>query len=163
MLSSSPRNRRSAACDTSRRHPQFTLFKYALICSILRGSLSGVAIQWLSSEDLMGSLIELLSPTLISDMDTVVAELIKDICSMATAKPVPRLTDGVTLNFYSRGLAWPEESERLHVQWLLLKFHKFASSARQERQPRATPYVRGQFLLDVDHHYIPMVSRYRYR
>ncbi|KIK46330.1 hypothetical protein CY34DRAFT_773754 [Suillus luteus UH-Slu-Lm8-n1] len=86
-------------------------------------------------------------------------------CSSATWTQwsAPGLTDGVTLNLYSRGLAWPEESERLHVQWLLLKFHKFASSARQERQPRATSYVRGQVLLDVDHHRLPMVSRYCYR
>jgi hypothetical protein len=75
----------------------------------------------------MGSLVEVLSSPLISDMDIMVAKLIKGIYSMATAKPVPGLTDGVTFNHCSRGLAWPEECERLHVQWLLLKFHKFAS------------------------------------
>lgn len=89
----------------SRRHIQSTLFEYALICSVLRGSLPNATIQRLSSEDFIGSLVELLSPTLISDMDTVVLELIKGICSMAIAKPVPGLTDGVTFNLYSRGLA----------------------------------------------------------
>lgn len=111
----------------SRRHIQSTLFEYAFICSVLRGSLPNATIQRLSSEDLIGSLVELFFPTLISDMDTVVLELIKGICSMAIAKPVPGLTDGVTFNLCSRGLAWPEECERLHVQELLLKFHKFAS------------------------------------
>lgn len=87
----------------SRRQIQSALFEYALICSALRGSLPNATTQRLSSEDLIGSLVELFFPTLISDMDTVVAELMKGICSMAIAKPVPGLTDGVTFNLCSRG------------------------------------------------------------
>lgn len=51
-------------------------------------------LQWLSSEDLM---VELLSPTHISDM---VSELIKGIRSMATAKPAPGLTDGLQWRYF---------------------------------------------------------------
>lgn len=53
----------------------------------------------------MGSLVELLSPKLISDMDTVVSELIKGICSLATAKPVPGLT-GMALLLISVPGSW---------------------------------------------------------
>lgn len=67
------------------------------VCSYVQhsvGSLSSIAIQWLSSEDLM---VELLSPTHISDM---VSELIKGIRSMATAKPAPGLTDGLQWRYF---------------------------------------------------------------
>lgn len=73
--------------------------------------------QWLSSENLMGRLVELLSPAHTSDMHTVVSELIKGILSMATASPGPGLTDGlqngVASNLFFRELARPESVSTL--------------------------------------------------
>ncbi|KAG9318917.1 SIT4 phosphatase-associated protein-domain-containing protein [Chiua virens] len=66
-------------------------------------------LEWLSSEQLMGRLIGLLSPAHSSDMHTVVSELIKGIISMAAPSPGAGLTEGLqngpASNRFARELA----------------------------------------------------------
>lgn len=82
----------------------------------LEGSLT-LHMQWLSSENLMGRLIDLLSPTHPSDIHTVVAELIKGIISMAAPSPGAGLTEGLqngpASNRFARELAHPNSVLRL--------------------------------------------------
>jgi serine/threonine-protein phosphatase 6 regulatory subunit 3 len=91
--------------------------------------------QWLSSENLMGRLVELLSPAHTSDMHTVVSELIKGILSMATASPGPGLTDGlqngVASNLFSRELARPE-SVLILTDYILGDFSSLADAESQK-------------------------------
>jgi len=107
--------------------------RYVLV-SILRGNSSRVAIQWLSSENLIGRLVELLSPEHTSDMHAVVSELIKGILSMATASPGPGLTDGlqngVASNLFSRELARPESVSKL-TDYILSDFSALAEVESQ--------------------------------
>jgi serine/threonine-protein phosphatase 6 regulatory subunit 3 len=76
-----------------------------------------MAIQWLSSENLMGRLIELLSPAHSSEIHTVVADLIKGIISMATPSPGAGLTEGLqngpASNRFARELAHPNSISKL--------------------------------------------------
>lgn len=108
--------------------------KYALLCSILHDSLPSVVMQWLSSENLIGRLVDLLSPAHTSDMHTVVSELIKGILSMATASPGPGLTDGlqngVASNLFSRELARPESVSTL-TDYILGDFSSLAEVESQ--------------------------------
>jgi serine/threonine-protein phosphatase 6 regulatory subunit 3 len=66
-------------------------------------------IQWLSSENLMDRLIDLLSPAHSNDMQNVVSELIKGIISMASPSPGAGLTEGLqngpASNRFARELA----------------------------------------------------------
>ncbi|KAG6829186.1 hypothetical protein H0H92_005386 [Tricholoma furcatifolium] len=82
-------------------------------------------LEWLSSENLIGRLIELLSPTHTSDVHAVVAELIKNIISMATPSPGTNLAEGLqngpASNRFARELALKENVERL-VSYILLDF-----------------------------------------
>ncbi|OAX34190.1 SAPS-domain-containing protein [Rhizopogon vinicolor AM-OR11-026] len=91
-------------------------------------------LEWLSSENLMGRLVELLSPAYTSDMHTVVSELIKGILSMATASPGPGLTDGlqngVASNLFSRELARPESVSTL-TDYILGDFSSLAEAESQ--------------------------------
>ncbi|KAL4256787.1 SAPS family protein [Pleurotus pulmonarius] len=74
-------------------------------------------LEWLSSEYLMGRLIELLSPAHSSDVHTVVAELIKGIISMATPSPGAGLTEGLqngpASNRFARELAHKDSITKL--------------------------------------------------
>lgn len=92
-------------------------------------------LEWLSSENLMGRLVELLSPAHTSDMHTVVSELIKGILSMATASPAPGLTDGlqngVASNLFSRELARPESVSTL-TDYILGDFSPLAEAEAQK-------------------------------
>ncbi|KAG1794856.1 SIT4 phosphatase-associated protein-domain-containing protein [Suillus plorans] len=92
-------------------------------------------LEWLSSENLMGRLVELLSPAHTSDMHTVVSELIKGILSMATASPAPGLTDGlqngVASNLFSRELARPESVSTL-TDYILSDFSPLAEAEGQK-------------------------------
>ncbi|KAG1756903.1 SIT4 phosphatase-associated protein-domain-containing protein [Suillus paluster] len=92
-------------------------------------------LEWLSSENLMGRLVELLSPAHTSDMHTVVSELIKGILSMATASPAPGLTDGlqngVASNLFSRELARPESVSTL-TDYILGDFSPLAEAESQK-------------------------------
>jgi serine/threonine-protein phosphatase 6 regulatory subunit 3 len=85
------------------------------------------ALQWLSSENLMGRLIELLSPSHAGDIHTVVAELIKGIISMATPSPGAGLTEGLqngpASNRFARELAHPKSISKL-VDYMLCDFGK---------------------------------------
>ncbi|KAF9218360.1 SAPS-domain-containing protein [Gyrodon lividus] len=66
-------------------------------------------LEWLSSEQLMGRLVGLLSPAYTSDLHTVVSELIKGIISMAAPSPGAGLTEGLqngpASNRFARELA----------------------------------------------------------
>lgn len=81
--------------------------------------------QWLSAENLMGRLIELLSPNHTSDIHTVVAELIKGIISMATPSPGAGLTEGLqngpASNRFARELAHRDSVSKL-VGYMLNDF-----------------------------------------
>ncbi|KAH7929628.1 SAPS-domain-containing protein, partial [Leucogyrophana mollusca] len=84
-------------------------------------------LEWLSSENLMGRLIDLLSPAHTSDMHTVVSELIKGIISMAAPSPGAGLTEGLqngpASNRFARELAHRTSVSKL-VSYIL---HDFGS------------------------------------
>jgi serine/threonine-protein phosphatase 6 regulatory subunit 3 len=68
-----------------------------------------IPFQWLSEENLMGRLIDMLSPSHSSDVHTVVADVIKGIISMAAPSPGAGLTEGLqngpASNRFARELA----------------------------------------------------------
>ena len=76
---------------------------------VVRKTLPNKIAQWLSSENLMARLIELLSPSHTGDIHVVVADLIKGIISMATPSPGAGLTEGLqngpASNRFARELA----------------------------------------------------------
>ncbi|KAF8077592.1 SIT4 phosphatase-associated protein-domain-containing protein [Lyophyllum atratum] len=82
-------------------------------------------LEWLSSENLMGRLIDLLSPTHTSDVHCVVAELIKGIISMAAPSPGAGLTEGLqngpASNRFARELADKNSIEKL-ASYMLIDF-----------------------------------------
>ncbi|KAG6865408.1 hypothetical protein C0991_002902 [Blastosporella zonata] len=82
-------------------------------------------LEWLSSENFMGRLIELLAPTHTSDVHSVVADLIKGIISMATPSPGAGLNEGLhngpASNRFARELAQKENIEKL-ASYMLLDF-----------------------------------------
>ncbi|KAI6150246.1 SIT4 phosphatase-associated protein-domain-containing protein [Pisolithus tinctorius] len=86
---------------------------------------SGV-LEWLSSEQLMGRLIDLLSPAHSSDVHAVVSELIKGIISMAAPSPGAGLTDGLqnlpASNRFARELARRESIDTL-VGYILYEYN----------------------------------------
>lgn len=83
------------------------------------------ATQWFSSENLMGRLLDLLSPDHSTDIHTIVTDLIKGIISMATPSPGAGLTEGLqngpASNRFARELARPESISRL-VSYMLYDF-----------------------------------------
>ncbi|KAF8884827.1 SIT4 phosphatase-associated protein-domain-containing protein [Infundibulicybe gibba] len=87
-------------------------------------------LEWLSSENFMGRLIELLSPEHTSDIHAVVAELIKGIISMATPSPGAGLTEGLqngpASNRFARELAHKNSISTL-VSYIL---HDFGPSSK---------------------------------
>ncbi|GLB34588.1 putative SAPS-domain-containing protein [Lyophyllum shimeji] len=82
-------------------------------------------LEWLSSENLMGRLIDLLSPEHTPDVHSVVAELIKGIISMAAPSPGAGLTEGLqngpASNRFARELAHKDNIEKL-ASYMLLDF-----------------------------------------
>ncbi|KAG6915049.1 hypothetical protein DXG01_013715 [Tephrocybe rancida] len=82
-------------------------------------------LEWLSSENFMGRLIELLAPTHTSDVHTVVADLIKGIISMSTPSPGAGLSEGLhngpASNRFARELALKGNIETL-MSYTLLDF-----------------------------------------
>ncbi|KAI8989835.1 SAPS-domain-containing protein [Trametes punicea] len=82
-------------------------------------------LDWLSRENLMSRLIDLLSPVHSSDMHTVVAELIKGIISMAAPSPAAGVSDGLNhlpaSNIFARELAHRDNVTKL-VQYILCDF-----------------------------------------
>ncbi|KAI0822811.1 SAPS-domain-containing protein [Trametes gibbosa] len=74
-------------------------------------------LDWLSRENLMSRLIDLLSPAHSSDMHTVVAELIKGIISMAAPSPAAGISDGLdrlpASNIFARELAHRDNVTKL--------------------------------------------------
>ncbi|KAH9900937.1 SAPS-domain-containing protein [Cubamyces lactineus] len=82
-------------------------------------------LDWLSRENLMSRLIDLLSPAHSSDMHTVVAELIKGIISMAAPSPAAGVSDGSNIlpasNIFARELAHRTNVTKL-VNYILCDF-----------------------------------------
>ncbi|TFK90277.1 SAPS-domain-containing protein [Polyporus arcularius HHB13444] len=74
-------------------------------------------LEWLSKENLMSRLIDLLSPAHSSDMHTVVAELIKGIISMAAPSPAAGISEGLNhlpaSNVFARELAHRDNVTKL--------------------------------------------------
>ncbi|KAI0797491.1 SAPS-domain-containing protein [Abortiporus biennis] len=90
-------------------------------------------LQWLSKENLMSRLIDLLSPSHTSDMHTVVAELIKGIISMAAPSPGAGLSDGMgngpASNQFARELAHRDSIIKL-TSYILSDFPKDADTSQ---------------------------------
>ncbi|EJF66213.1 SAPS-domain-containing protein [Dichomitus squalens LYAD-421 SS1] len=82
-------------------------------------------LEWLSNENLMSRLIDLLSPVHSPDMHTVVAELIKGIISMAAPSPAAGISDGLNhppaSNVFARELAHRDSVTKL-VSFILCDF-----------------------------------------
>ncbi|KZT23975.1 SAPS-domain-containing protein [Neolentinus lepideus HHB14362 ss-1] len=74
-------------------------------------------LEWLSEEDLMGRLVDMMSPSHSPDIHTVVSELIKGIISMAAPSPGAGLTEGLqngpASNLFARQLAHPASITKL--------------------------------------------------
>ncbi|KAF9478498.1 SAPS-domain-containing protein [Pholiota conissans] len=74
-------------------------------------------LEWLSSENLMGRLLDLLSPNYTPSVHTVVTDLVKSIISMATPSPGVGLTEGLqngpASNRFARELATKENVTKL--------------------------------------------------
>lgn len=94
-------------------------------CPPFREPLLPQDMQWLSKENLMSRLIDLLSPAHSSDMHTVVAELIKGIISMAAPSPAAGISDGLShlpaSNVFARELAHRDNVSKL-VSYILYEF-----------------------------------------
>jgi serine/threonine-protein phosphatase 6 regulatory subunit 3 len=92
-------------------------------------------IQWLSSQNLIGRLIDLLSPSYSSDVQTVVSELIKGIISMASPSPGAGLTEGLqngpASNRFARELAHRNSVEKL-VDYILADFGRDPDEATED-------------------------------
>jgi serine/threonine-protein phosphatase 6 regulatory subunit 3 len=82
-------------------------------------------VQWLSSERLVGRLIDLLSPAHSSDIHTIVSDLIKAIISMASPSPGAGLTEGLqngpASNRFARELAYRDNVSKL-VDYILADY-----------------------------------------
>ena len=91
----------------------------------IRRVVSCGVMQWLSNENLIGRLIDLLSPAYSSDMQTVVSELIKGIISMASPAPGAGLTEGLqngpASNRFARELARRDSISKL-VDYILADY-----------------------------------------
>ncbi len=91
-------------------------------------------LQWLSKENLMSRLIDLLSPAHSSDMHTVVAELIKGIISMAAPSPAAGISEGLNhlpaSNVFARELAHRDNVTKL-VSFILYELGP-APSGKEE-------------------------------
>ncbi|KAF9532767.1 SIT4 phosphatase-associated protein-domain-containing protein [Crepidotus variabilis] len=82
-------------------------------------------LEWLSSQNLMGRLIDLLSPNHTPSVHSVVTDLIKNIISMATPSPGAGLTDGTqngpASNRFARELASRASISKL-AEYMLTDF-----------------------------------------
>ncbi|KAF8625742.1 hypothetical protein AX17_006769 [Amanita inopinata Kibby_2008] len=83
------------------------------------------ALEWLSSENFIGRLIDLLAPHQPPDIHTIVAELIKNIITMATPSPGAGITDGLqngpASNRFARELAQRDSVLKL-MSYILFDF-----------------------------------------
>ncbi|GBE81848.1 Extragenic suppressor of kinetochore protein [Sparassis crispa] len=96
-------------------------------------------LEWLSQENLMSRLIDLLSPAYSSDMHTVVSELIKGIISMAAPSPGAGVSDGNNAppsNRFARELAHRDSVTKL-TSYILCKF----PPAPSENGPNQEPHM----------------------
>ncbi|KAJ2921714.1 hypothetical protein H1R20_g15377, partial [Candolleomyces eurysporus] len=84
---------------------------------------SGV-LEWLSSQNFIGRLIDLLSPNHTTEVHSIVTDLIKGIISMATPSPAAGITDdssGPASNRFARELAKRETITKL-LSFMLCDF-----------------------------------------
>ncbi|KAI0957676.1 hypothetical protein AcW1_005989 [Taiwanofungus camphoratus] len=111
-------------------------------------------LEWLSLENLMSRLIDLLSPTYSPDMHTVVAELIKGIISMAAPSPGAGLSDGLSnrpaSNRFARELAHRNSVTKL-VSYILCDFGPpHASEGEQSAHSSQTAETQDVALTRLD-------------
>ncbi|EMD38130.1 hypothetical protein CERSUDRAFT_113278 [Gelatoporia subvermispora B] len=103
-------------------------------------SCAGV-LEWLSQENLMSRLIDLLSPAHSSDMHSVVSELIKGIISMAAPSPAAGLSDGLgngpASNRFARELAHRDSVSKL-VSYILCDFEAEPADESEDAEDAAT-------------------------
>ncbi|KAF9557124.1 SAPS-domain-containing protein [Agrocybe pediades] len=82
-------------------------------------------LAWLSSENLMGRLVDFLSPYYAPSIHTIVAELIKNIIAMATPSPAVGLTEGLqngpASNMFAREIVRAENITKM-VDFILNPF-----------------------------------------
>ncbi|PFH48504.1 hypothetical protein AMATHDRAFT_65352 [Amanita thiersii Skay4041] len=82
-------------------------------------------LEWLSSENFISRLVDLLSPHHTSDVHTVVAELIKNIITMATPSPGAGISDGLqngpASNRFARELAQRDTVQKM-MSYILFDF-----------------------------------------
>ncbi|TFK68279.1 SAPS-domain-containing protein [Pluteus cervinus] len=92
-------------------------------------------LEWLSSENLMSRLIDLISPEHTSDVHTVVAELIKGIISMAAPSPGVGLTEGLqngpASNRFARELAHKDSIAKL-ISYILNDYNALKNGSTTE-------------------------------
>ena len=109
-------------------------------CPPFREPLLPQDMQWLSKENLMSRLIDLLSPAHSSDMHTVVAELIKGIISMAAPSPAAGLSDGLShppaSNVFARELAHRNSVSKL-ASFILFDFGPSSSDPSSSVTPES--------------------------
>ncbi|KAF9014193.1 SIT4 phosphatase-associated protein-domain-containing protein [Cyathus striatus] len=101
-----------------------------------RPEVSGV-LEWLSSQNFIGRLIDLLSPEHTPDIHNVVAELLKSIISMANPSPGAGLTEGLqngpSSNRFARELANRENVSKL-ISYMLYDFGSISSEVHTPRK-----------------------------
>ncbi|CAL1705433.1 unnamed protein product [Somion occarium] len=115
--------------DRSLRHIETPPFADLLVRIIQLDELPAGAgvLEWLSQENLMFKLIDLLAPSQSANMHTVVADLIKGIISMAAPSPAAGLSDGMgngpASNRFARELAHRDSVAKL-TSYILSDFPK---------------------------------------
>ncbi|KAL0946479.1 hypothetical protein HGRIS_012696 [Hohenbuehelia grisea] len=125
----------SSVVERILRHIETPSFVDLLVRIIQLDERGTGVLEWLSSEQLMGRLIEMLSPAHTSDVHNIVAELIKGIISMATPSPGAGLTEGLqngpASNRFARELAHRDSITKL-VDYVLHDFGPGDSAERTE-------------------------------
>ncbi|KAF8634541.1 hypothetical protein AX15_000839 [Amanita polypyramis BW_CC] len=98
-------------------------------------------LEWLSSQNFIGRLIDLLAPHHTSDVHTIVADLIKNIITMATPSPGAGIGDGLqngpASNCLARELACRESISKL-MSYILFDFGPGRDVASEDEEPNPT-------------------------
>ncbi|KAF6763649.1 SIT4 phosphatase-associated protein-domain-containing protein [Ephemerocybe angulata] len=105
---------------------------------------SGV-LEWLSSQNFIGKLLDLLSPQHTTEVHSIVTELIKGIISMATPSPAAGITDahsnGPASNRFARELAKRETITKL-LSFMLYNFDSLPDEAKPAEA--GAPELKGK-------------------
>ncbi|KAF8705636.1 hypothetical protein AX14_013871 [Amanita brunnescens Koide BX004] len=98
-------------------------------------------LEWLSSQNFMQRLVDLLAPRHTTDVHTIVSELIKNIISMATPSPAVGITEGLqnglASNRFARQLAQRESISKL-IEYILYDFGPGHNVASDDDEPGPT-------------------------